>query len=607
MQYIVLEGENFCNGWCILPVLIEKEKVYQNSFENGFSDYPEMRQYSQGRYLYSGNKLTGLNPVSEINLEKAGTYNLWARSKYYSSDQKGTYHIEIEDWKSDAFGGNTNKSDDIWQWQKSLLNITNSGRKVVRLIDITPEACCDVIILTNDLDYCPEGLSNIPDCKNNVNCVTIPYILCDACEQERLEKVKVQEIKHGKTASFASFLGDIDLDGKDELIVVQEDELLQAFKPDGTLLWKTKISLLWQNVNKINYHKEGYKYYLPHDFYLGRHPFYGNIIDINKDGRNEFIFGWNPIYIIDGISGKIIKERQFPGQAAKLKTADLSGNGEKTELYVTVKDAVEGKAYVFAVDANLDTIWMIRIDGPDMEHSLAVGDIDADGKDEVVFTCYNNLYCIDDDGSVLWIKEGRAAWGGLDYHSDKILIEDFSMQSNNDNVIILAEGEIFNPDGSIRWCPDKNLNYENADYFDEYHGKMIESRNLYRAFDHGQMVSVIKFRNDYPGKQILFGERNIGNVYCFSSSGELIWKRGRYHGQRTHVSDIVPINWSGRGKKEVLCRYLGIFDESGNLIAYPPYIEGGASSLSVADMTGNNVDDIITTHIDTTYIISNLK
>jgi hypothetical protein len=199
---------------------------------------------------------------------------------------------------------------------------------------------------------------------------------------------------------------------------------------------------------------------------------------------------------------------------------------------------------------------------------------------------------------------GRQAWGGLDYHSDKILIEKIDDQPDQGVVIILAEGRILNSDGSVRWCGDRRLVYDNADYFDEYLHETIEYRDAPRCFDHGQTVTTAKIRDDYPGKQIVFGERNIGNVYCFSAAGKLIWMRGCYHGQRAHVSNVVPINWTGRGKKELLCRYLGILDEYGNLIAKPPFLEGGAADVLAVNMTANDKDDIVTTQLDTTYIVS---
>ena len=56
---IILEAENFGNGWCILPVLVEKETKMKEAWQNGDADYPEMALYSGGRYRYSGTKVPG--------------------------------------------------------------------------------------------------------------------------------------------------------------------------------------------------------------------------------------------------------------------------------------------------------------------------------------------------------------------------------------------------------------------------------------------------------------------------------------------------------------------------------------------------------------------
>ncbi len=65
------------------------------------------------------------------------------------------------------------------------------------------------------------------------------------------------------------------------------------------------------------------------------------------------------------------------------------------------------------------------------------------------------------------------------------------------NELVLCEGTLFNKDGTIRWRVEGD-------------------------FDHGQTIAVAKLREDYAGKQVIIGERNIGNIYCYSADGKPI-------------------------------------------------------------------------------------
>ena len=207
---------------------------------------------------------------------------------------------------------------------------------------------------------------------------------------------------------------------------------------------------------------------------------------------------------------------------------------------------------------------------------MDIADITGDGhKSEIIVATKDAV-----DGKVMWEIKGRENWGGFDFHTDRLLIDDIDGDPGNGNELILCEGTLFNKDGTIR-------------------------RQVGSDFDHGQTVALMKMREDYAGKQIVFGERNTGNIYCYDAGGGLIWKRGRYYGEQVHVGDIIPINWSGHGKKEVLCRYLGVFDGYGNLVKLPPHVECGSADLRVADMVGDERDEIIVTIGRTTYIIMN--
>lgn len=605
-ELIMVEAEDFCHGWSILPVLFGREADLRQAFKKGLVGWPGTQAYSGGRYRYSGTILTGVYPIAEIEFPVPGDYLVWARSKYYAGENKGTYTVAVGPWVSREFGGVAAGPKDRWTWQVDRMRIKERGKQVVRLIDTRPEACCDVVLFTNDLKYRPDDIRPLAV----EQAVSAPYTESAACREEQLRHVRVREIQHGVVHAYHGYFGDVNQDGKDEILLPFEDGYVETFNGEGRSLWRCPVALPWHRITRENYREQGFKYYIEHDFRpncnaSGYHVIDGYVADINQDGVNEFVFGWNPLYVIEARTGRIRRERRLPGQGARVALADLSGKGKKTEIVAVTKDAVDGRAFVHALNADLETIWMTRVEGPDMEHEIAVGDLDADGRDEIAFTVSNNLYCLDATGAVRWVHQGRAAWHGIDFHSDHILIETIDADPARGGVVITSEGTIFNSDGSVRWRGDRPLSFGSADYLDHVSGRKIAYPNAVRAFDHGQMVMVAKIRDDYPGKQILFGERNIGNIYCYGADGHLIWERGRYYGrERVHVSDIVSINWSGKGKKEILCRYLGVLDQDGNVIAIPPFIDCGSANLSVANISGGTRDDIVVTIGKKTLIIS---
>jgi len=611
---IVIEAEDFGNGWCVMPVLLDRYKKVRAAFENGYRDYPDMGGlYSGGRYRYSGTKLTGCYPVTEVTIPEPGEYVLWARSRTHKEEGKGSYLVQIGDWQSMEFATETATTADSWCWQSDRLRIDTAGPIGVTLKDTAPEACCDVIVLTTDSDYRPHGPDVRPSDSpaETSHAIHVPHSDSLACREAITRDTEVFEIHHGRVTSYSSYFGDLDGDGKDELIMAFEDEHIEAFKYSGESLWRCDVSFPWQTVNKDNYRDKGYNFYILHDFRpnessgSGTHIIGGHVLDIDGDGQKEFVFGWNPVYVIDAHTGRIKQQKTLPGQGARLDIADLTGNGKKTEIVVATKDAVDGRAYVFGLDCRLQTLWQTRVQGADIEHVIAVGDIDGDGKDEVAFTVSNNMYCIDHDGSILLELIGRDKWGtGQDFHSDRVLIDNIDDDPSAPGQIIQCEGVILNPDGTIRWRGEKF--FEHTD----------ERGHFQRCFDHGQTVMIAKMRDDIPGKQMFFGERDIGNVYCFTAKGKLLWKRGIFHNAPggVSVSTILPINWSGHGRKEILCRYLGIFDVHGNLVKVPPYVNAntlapyghpGAPNHGIADMLGDDRDEIVVTIGTTTYIVAN--
>jgi hypothetical protein len=141
------------------------------------------------------------------------------------------------------------------------------------------------------------------------------------------------------------------------------------------------------------------------------------IYDIDQDGKSEVITEfWKDrkpmLYVLDGATGKIKQVRELPfdlkvrgGKRSRChpvgRIAYLQGRDRPPALVMIFGASGFVPCHAVALDAKLNTIWQLSARGNATAHVPTVGDVNGDGRDEVV--CGRLL--TDSNGKVIWEKK----------------------------------------------------------------------------------------------------------------------------------------------------------------------------------------------------------
>jgi hypothetical protein len=141
------------------------------------------------------------------------------------------------------------------------------------------------------------------------------------------------------------------------------------------------------------------------------------IYDIDQDGRSEVVTelwkdGSPMLYVLEGATGKIKQARESPldlkvrgGKRSRShpvgRIACLQGQGKPPSLVMIFGASGFVPGYAVALDTRLQTLWQLSTSGNAMAHVPTVGDVNGDGRDEVV--CGTML--ADHNGKVVWEKK----------------------------------------------------------------------------------------------------------------------------------------------------------------------------------------------------------
>jgi rhamnogalacturonan endolyase len=239
-------------------------------------------------------------------------------------------------------------------------------------------------------------------------------------------------------------VGDLDGDGEYEIVVKQEQRprdnsqrgrtgqtKLEAYKLDGKLLWRIDLG---KNIREGAHYTQFIVYDLDGD---GRAEVACKTADGTIDGRNRpigdakadhrnpdgyVLAGPEYLTIFDGQSGAALATTAYVPQRGDVASwGDDYGN--RVDRFLACVAYLDGRRpslvmcrgyYTRAVlaawnwrEGKLTNIWTFDTDnGPEAHrdyrgqgnHNLAVGDVDRDGRDEIVY----GACCIDDDGKGLY-------------------------------------------------------------------------------------------------------------------------------------------------------------------------------------------------------------
>jgi hypothetical protein len=240
---------------------------------------------------------------------------------------------------------------------------------------------------------------------------SLAEVVAEEATPKKMEMKLHREIELGRWRGTFPCPGDLNHDGRLDFLLYRQGPqttpgVLAAIDHEGNELW-TLGDL------KIDHH-------MPDG--LGNEPALRGIAlvyDLDQDGRSEVITelwenGTPQLCLLDGATGKI--ERKIPspldldirgGRRSRChpvaRVAFLHGKEHLPSLILKYGASGHVPTHAFALDAELDPVWHVSSDGDAMGHVPSVGDVDGDGRDEVLL----GTLLVDDDGTELWRQKSQ--------------------------------------------------------------------------------------------------------------------------------------------------------------------------------------------------------
>lgn len=359
---------------------------------------------------------------------------------------------------------------------------------------------------------------------------------------------------------------DLDGDGEVEYIHAVAGVHMSAYRGNGELLWR----------------------YDDPDGAMG----YGCqacVWDFNGDGKAEIVcvrgaFGKLRLCMLEGATGRVLNEIEYPcindfelplfddpdlgeklhdiGHAIRpldkqymiggyIYTANFRGLPEARDILLQIGE--QNCVTMVALTDDLEILWEHYCENGKAGHSVGLFDFDGDGCDEMAIgTCL-----VDHDGKMLW----------------ELPFESFSAPWEDDHIDV-SVGDDLHGDGKTE------IAYSCRLVLDAMTGK----RQWIDPTWHGQRVMAAKLRNDLPGMQLIFGDRECRHSGHFihgewldvrDSRGNKLWDR-----RFMSMNGSQICNWLDNGLTQVysspdLQRYspnpnMQIFDGFGVLVDVLP-------------------------------------
>lgn len=354
-------------------------------------------------------------------------------------------------------------------------------------------------------------------------------------------------------------IGDLDGDGRVDFIVYKsiggmKPCYIAAFDFVGKLLWE--YGDIHRTVAKDDADGGSYR------AIVASRPGQVAVADIDGDGATEVVALVLPeavshtsirntadmrFVILDGASGTV--ERS--GKPAPLLTADDAHGGTPNWVHQRIMLAdfrgigrpgdfvMKLGNTVFACDERFDVLWTYR----DPHHRRprhasyipCVGDVDGDGKDEVL----GGTYLLDDDGTALWAR----AWAE---HCDSVAIVDWDGNAGNGRECVLSG-----------------------------FGTVVDRREnvLFQlgsaVVPHGQELRVGDYRRDLPGLEAAIRyEGHTTDMLYVDNAGKVLTRFKVL--KSPNATGMDRVRWFGDDGPDLLYSPAALYDGAGSkLVALP--------------------------------------
>jgi Rhamnogalacturonan lyase family 11, C-terminal domain len=183
------------------------------------------------------------------------------------------------------------------------------------------------------------------------------------------------------------------------------------------------------------------------------------VYDIDRDGKSEVITElWKEdrllLCVLEGGTGKVLHERLSPfdrrvrsGKRSRChpvgRVAFLDGPQGQPSIVLKYGASNHVPCLAVALGGELNTLWQLEASPHAMGHVPTVGDVDGDGRDEIIL----GTLLADPAGRTLWEKQ-------VDRHADCTAIADVHPAQGNELLLsICSTGPVYcmSAQGSVLW------------------------------------------------------------------------------------------------------------------------------------------------------------
>ena len=382
-------------------------------------------------------------------------------------------------------------------------------------------------------------------------------------EAKLLGEINLSEAGGGKC-----LLGDLDGDGRMELVVVQADsDIDDRYVPHQIMCvtaYRLTGEMIWQRGERQE--KSGN---------FGS-DFPAQIYDIDKDGKAEILCVMNHEFLVlDGMTGLVKSRHPLPDPQAHdcIILADLTGKGRPTDIIL--KDRYRR---MWAMDADWNLLWTHE---GNIGHFPWTADVNGDGFEEVM-AGYDLL---DHTGKVLWSCQD------LDDHADCLWTGDVTGSGNMQIAVGGSVTCLYSADGKEIWRYDGSIESQHialGKFCPELPGLQVAGLDRIRRGD--------GYKGQWDGKD---------GMFLLDCNGQEIWKEDRKTKGWLTIVDAL-YGWNGEDRDYILAYRRGggelpaLYDghmQKAVIFSHDGYVIHG-------DLFGRGKEDVIVYDKNTAWIYS---